>query len=175
MWQRSVLNDTAVLCALLVLLCTFGHSQQRKASQRKNESEPRFLGAWKLNSQRTPKFPPGLFNPLPIYDSITIERQGSNYKLLLKGSRQGLRADAAIENQGYISDMKGSEVNPNDTIDALATNLRFQQRTLYRFVESTTVSNIDFSVSEDGRTMTVRQSVYMDNASDRTLVYDRVP
>lgn len=137
--------------------------------------EARFVARWTLNREKTPKFDPRGYNPLPVYESIAIERQGSDYKLPFKGSAKGHAQDRSLaaEDRRLVSKLNGSDLDPDPRKDDLGMIVRFTQKAPDRFEEGTSVYQIDYSVSKDGRTMTVRQDIYMDNATTRNLVYDR--
>jgi hypothetical protein len=137
------------------------------------ETSDNFVGVWKLNRDKSPHFDSLQYNPIPVYETVVIERQLDEFKIAYV-SQTGRSSE---NDRQFITDMKGSDLAAplsNATIMRLRQRPKFTRQDKDNFIEEGEVWAIEYKVSPDHQTMTVRQIPYMDNGFVRVLVYERV-
>jgi hypothetical protein len=114
-------------------------------------------------------FPKGGF--LPVYELITIDRERSNFRLSYKLSADKSGKDDSV----LVTDMKGAVHDPTaDGKPELGEGWHITRKNATGFFEVSSVSQIEYSVSPDSQTMTVRQRADVDNDFEHILLYERV-
>ena len=173
--EISLVRRVAAYCILATSISIWSASCQKKesppASSVASHPEDHLVGTWKLNTDKTPVFERYRSNPIPVYEWITISRVGDRFTLVFShDSNKPSEADRV-----FIGDMK----TPAVRVDAVSGKLAVSSTYLRRvdpdsFVQGSDVSENEYKVSPDGKTMKVHQMPFIDNGAERRLVYDKV-
>ena len=170
----SPMMRVAAYCVLLISIWLWSASCQKKdsppASSVVPHPEDHLVGTWKLNTDKTPVFTPR-YNPIPVYEWIMILRSGDRFTLVFS-HESGKPSEGE---RVVIADMNTSALG----VDAFGGKLAIYPTYLRRvdpdsFVHGNDISENDYKVLPDGKTMTLHQIPFIDNGSERKLVYDKV-
>ena len=170
----SPMMRVAAYCVLVISVSLWSVSCQKKDSPPANAVAPHpedhLVGTWKLNTDKTPVFAPR-YNPIPVYEWIVILRSGDRFTLVFSHeSGKPSEGDRVV-----IGDMK----TPALGVDAVGGKLAIYPTYIRRvdpdsFIQGSDMSENDYKVSPDGKTMNVHQMPFIDNGFERKLVYDKV-
>ena len=165
-------------CCLVFAVLFSSASCQKKDPAPANpaaQSLDHFVGTWKLNREKSPSFtwPSGLprYNPMPVYESIVISWNGDDYTLVFSHDS----AKPGESDRVVLGDkMRCIGI---DAVDRrLLTYSTYVRRIdADRFIHGSGISEDQYEVLPDQKTMKVQQQPFIDNGFDRQLVYDRVP
>jgi len=160
----------AVSLTLFLLPASCQTKSSAAASPTPSQPEDHFIGAWKLNKDRTT--PPPLFRGnSPAEELITIAREGDAYVLTWTPL-----ADKSYEQDSVvIGDTKKLGVGVGVVNGKLqAHRVYLERKDSDTIIEGTEFSRIEYTVLPGQRTLRVKlQTVNMDNAYQWELFYDR--
>lgn len=151
---------------LSILICMGSHflcAQLSAAPQ----PQDHFLGTWKLNKEKS------AHTGYAEQQSFTVERQGSKYKFTYVYSD----SKGVEHRHWFLTDMKGTwavivGLNLPEPVHAYV--VRKDSDGFEVFNEFASI-NEHYSVSADGKTMTVRRQLFVDNEpSEHVFVFDRI-
>lgn len=174
------LRFTGYCClAFLILLasgsCQKKPSTQKEASTATNPAAPQpldhFIGTWRLSPEKTPVFSPFAYNPIPVYERIVISGGGDRFTLVFSHlSDKPWEIDRVL-----FTDTKAPGIGI-DAVNGKLTmyNTFFHRINADRFTQGSGISENEYKVLPDQKTMTVRQFPLIDNGRERRLVYDKV-
>jgi len=163
--------------ALSVLLALASCQNKTPALANPATPQPRdhFLGTWKLNKEKSPPFtwPSGAprYNPMPVYESIVISWNGDDYTLAFSHDS----AKPGESDRVVLGDK--TRCIGIDAVDGkLLTYSTYVRRIdADRFIHGSGISEDQYQVLPDQKTMKVLQQPFIDNGFERQLVYDKVP
>jgi len=160
----------AVSLTLFLLPASCQKKSSAAASPTPSLPEDHFVGTWKLNKDKTPVFAPR-YNPMPVYEWIVISANGDLFTLVFSH-----QSDKPSEgDRVLVGDMK----TPGVGVDALNGKLTVFPAYIQRidpdsFIHGGGISEEEYRVLPDWKTMRVRQQPFVDNGFARELVYDKV-
>jgi hypothetical protein len=162
----------AVSLAVLLPSASCQKKSSSPASPPPSRPEDHFVGTWKLNQEKTPVFGTHAYNPIPVYEWIMIsDKDDARFTLTFSH----LSDKPWESNRVLFSDMK----TPGFGIDAVGDKLMTYPTYLHRvdadrFTQGSGISENEYTVLPDHKTMKVRQFPLIDNGFQRELVYDKV-
>jgi hypothetical protein len=160
----------AVSLSLLLLSASCQKKSSLPASPTSSQPEDHFVGTWKLNKEKSPVFGPHAYNPIPVYEWIMIAGKG---QFTLTFSH--LSDKPWESNRVLFSDMKTPGIGIDAVNDKLMTYPTYLHRfDADRFTQGSGISENEYTVLPDHKTMKVRQFPLIDNGFQRELVYDKV-
>jgi hypothetical protein len=169
-------NWVAQACLMMSMSLSFGSvSCQKKGPPAASPPEPQpqdhFVGTWKLNKEKSQAFSRYPYNPMPVYEWMAISEANDRFMMTFSHL-----PDKPWELERVFLINKETRIG----IDAVNGKLMVYNTYAHRvdadhFTQGNTISESDYEVLPDQKTMTVRQLPMTDNGGERRLVYDKVP